>query len=283
MKVLFVGLGQMGERMAQRLDAEQTMVWNRSPKRLEGYQHASSIEAGVQWADVVIMMLTDHRAVHAVLQQGIWPNMVPGKVIVDMSTGDPDAAVDFEKQTNQLGGAFVAAPVAGSLVPAKRGELTVLAGGDPSAIAQVRSVLGHFGQVIEFSKVTEALGMKLVLNTQLGYAMDAVGEALRAAEQAGLDRERVLDVLAHSAVVSPAVVGKLSRWQQDTYHPADFSIQLMGKDLEIMRQWAQRKGLTVPGIERITELYQRAVDKGYGNEDISGVGQFLADASDGPS
>lgn len=279
MKVFFVGLGQMGERMVQRLDPEHTMVWNRSPKRLEGYRYASSIESGMQWADVTITMLTDHRAVHSVLQQGIWNKMVSGKVVVDMSTGDPDAAVYFEKQTHQLGGSFVAGPVAGSLVPAQGGELTVLAGGAPSAIAQVRSVLGRFGRVIEFSTVTEALGMKLVLNTQLGYAMDAIGEALRAAEQAGLDRARVLDVLAHSTVVSPAVVGKMSRWQQETYHPADFSIELMGKDLEIMRHWAQRNGLTVPGIERITKLYQKAVDQGHGHEDISGIGQIITDHS----
>ena len=90
--------------------------------------------------------------------------------------------------------------------------------------------------------------MKLVVNTMLGIGMQAVAEAVVLGETIGLNRERLLDVLAKTAVIAPAHVGKLATAAINDYRP-QFPLRLMNKDFQLILGAAAEAHLSMPGTE----------------------------------
>ena len=87
--------------------------------------------------------------------------------------------------------------------------------------------------------------MKLVVNTLLGVGMQAVAEAIALGEAEGLSRRRLLDVLAQTAVVAPAHLGKLARAERGDYSP-QFPVALMNKDYRLILAAADSADLVLP-------------------------------------
>jgi 3-hydroxyisobutyrate dehydrogenase-like beta-hydroxyacid dehydrogenase len=79
--------------------------------------------------------------------------------------------------------------------------------------------------------------MKLVVNTLLGVGMQAIAEAVVFGEKAGLDRQRLLDVLSKTALIAPAHLGKLTKAKEYDYRP-EFAIGLMNKDFRLISETA---------------------------------------------
>ena len=95
--------------------------------------------------------------------------------------------------------------------------------------------------------------MKLVVNSLLGIGMQAIAEAVALGEKAGLDRNRLLDVLSQTAVVAPAHVGKLQRAMMGDYSP-QFPIRLMKKDFELILKLAAAAGAPMPATRAAYEV-----------------------------
>src|SRR5258708_2692964 len=79
--------------------------------------------------------------------------------------------------------------------------------------------------------------MKLVVNTLLGVGMQAIAEAVVFGEKAGLDRQRLFDVLSKTAVIAPAHLGKLTKALKHDYRP-EFAVGLMNKDFRLILETA---------------------------------------------
>jgi len=90
--------------------------------------------------------------------------------------------------------------------------------------------------------------MKLVVNTLLGVGMQAIAEAVVLGEKAGLDRERLLEVLSKTAVIAPAHVGKLARAAVNDYSP-QFPLRLMNKDFQLILKAAAKEHIPMPATE----------------------------------
>ena len=87
--------------------------------------------------------------------------------------------------------------------------------------------------------------MKLVANTLLGVGMQAIAEAVVLGQKAGLDRDRLFDVLSHTAVIAPAHAGKLAKAARNDYAP-QFAIRLMNKDFGLILEAAARMQVPMP-------------------------------------
>jgi len=111
--------------------------------------------------------------------------------------------------------------------------------------------------------------MKLVVNTLLGIGMQAIAEAVALGEKAGLDRNRLLDVLAQTAVVAPAHVGKLQTAMKSDYSP-QFPIRLMNKDFGLILGLAAAVGARMPAAGAAFEINARQSDEGP-EQDFSAV------------
>ena len=111
--------------------------------------------------------------------------------------------------------------------------------------------------------------MKLVVNTLLGIGMQAIAEAVVLGERAGLDRNRLLNVLSQTAVVAPAHMGKLQRAMESDYSP-QFPIRLMNKDFGLILNLAAAVGARMPAAGAAFEINARQSDEG-AEQDFSAV------------
>ncbi len=281
MRIAFLGLGQMGRRMVERLDPQETMIWNRTLDIVnqlgqKGYRPVPDLESGVREANVVITMLRDHQAVREVGERGLFLGLGRGQTWIDMTTGDPASAESFHALAASQGARFVAAPVLGTLGPAAGGTLTVLVGGLPQDIDAVHPLLERFGTVRRIGSPRQALVMKLIVNTVLAYYMESVSESLPLADAEGLSRETVLEVLEASSVAAPVLRGKGKRWIGSEYANPEFPIDLLAKDLGLMAESGEQAGLGMPGVLALRDLFFAAATGNAGRQwDMSGVGEAL--------
>ena len=111
--------------------------------------------------------------------------------------------------------------------------------------------------------------MKLVMNSLLGIGMQAIAEALVLGEQAGLDRNRLLDVLSETAVVAPAHAGKLERAMRSDYSP-QFPLRLMNKDFGLILNLAAAVGAQMPATRAAYEVNAMQSEQGK-EQDFSAV------------
>jgi 3-hydroxyisobutyrate dehydrogenase-like beta-hydroxyacid dehydrogenase len=145
------------------------------------------------------------------------------------------------------GGVFVLdAPVSGTTTVAEQGELVIFVGGDEAAYDRCLPVLQVLARAAHYmGPAGSGATMKLCANTLLGLGMQALAEAVAFGLKAGLQRERLLEVLAATAVVSPSQKSKLGNVLNEAYPPA-FPLRLMLKDYRLILDTAMGLPAAMP-------------------------------------
>jgi 3-hydroxyisobutyrate dehydrogenase-like beta-hydroxyacid dehydrogenase len=257
-KVGFIGLGNMGSRIAQRLldHGYQLSVYDRNVVKAKatasrGGTVAKSIRELATLVDVVLSCLTNDETVRSVYTgaEGVFAGLRPGSVVLEMSTISPETSRDLHRVAAGGGIEVLDVAISGSTPAAEQGLLTLLVGGGQDlfraaepifqAVARRYFLLGGPGS---------GTAMKLVVNTLLGVGMQAIAEAVALGEKVGLDRVRLLQVLSETAVVAPAHMGKLARAVVNDYSP-QFPLHLMNKDFELILKAAAREHVPMPATE----------------------------------
>lgn len=276
-KIAFLGLGQMGTPLAIRLleAGHDLTVWNRTPARAQPLRDAGAVvadtpaEAG-RAADVAITMVTDPEALERVVfgPDGLADALGPGRLLLEMSTVGPDEIRSIAERLPD-GVEVVDSPVMGSVPQAIAGELNVLTGGSDAAFERVRPILDTFGNVRHVGALGAGAAMKLVVNSTLGAAITALGEAIALADALGLDRGAALDVLSGSQL-GAAVSAKRESIETRSYPPR-FKLSLAAKDLRLVTEAAARTGRELPVASAARRWLEQAVEAGAGDLDYSVV------------
>jgi 3-hydroxyisobutyrate dehydrogenase-like beta-hydroxyacid dehydrogenase len=254
----FIGLGNMGIRIAKRLldHGYRLTVYDLDAAKAQalaaqGGIVAKNIPELVGSSDVLLTCLTNDDAVRSVFTgvEGIFAEARPGTVVFEMSTISPETSRELHVLGTKRSIEVMDVAISGSTPAAEAGALTLLVGGNSKlfhaaepifqAIAKQFHLLGGSGS---------GTTMKLVVNTLLGVGMQAIAEAVVLGEKAGLDRERLLDVLSKTAVVAPAHVGKLARLATNDYSP-QFPLRLMNKDFHLILTAAAQEHVPMPVTE----------------------------------
>ena len=115
--------------------------------------------------------------------------------------------------------------------------------------------------------------MKLVVNTLLGLGMQALAEAIALGEKAGLEKRLLLDVLGHTAVLTPGQKSKLENVRREQY-PTNFALSLMHKDLSLVLSQAYDLSVSMPATAVAQQMYTAALAKGM-DEDFSIMIKFM--------
>jgi 3-hydroxyisobutyrate dehydrogenase len=257
-KAGFIGLGNMGSRIAQRLldHGYQLSVYDMDLAKAEaiaarGGVVAKNILELARTADVLLSCLTNDEAVRSVYTgpEGVFAGARSGTVILEMSTISPESSREVHRLGARDGIEVLDVAISGSTPAAEEGILTLLAGGDPElflaaepifqAVAKRYFLLGGPGS---------GTAMKLVVNTLLGVGMQAIAEAVVLGEKVGLDRDRLLEVLSQTAVIAPAHMGKLARAAINDYSP-QFPLRLMNKDFQLILKAAAQEHLPMPATD----------------------------------
>ncbi len=278
-KLGFIGLGNMGSRIAQRLldHGYPLVAYDMNIAKAEavvakrGFAAKNILEL-TRTVDVILSCLTNDEAVQSVYAgpEGVFAQARPGTIVLEMSTISPESSRELHRLGAKSGIEVLDVAISGSTPAAEQGILTLLAGGNKElfyaaepifkAIAKQYFLLGGPGS---------GTAMKLVVNTLLGVGMQAIAEAVVLGEKTGLDRETLLDVLSKTAVVAPAHVGKLARVAINDYSP-QFPLSLMNKDFGLILRAAGKTDVSMPVTEAAFRVNSEELAAG-GDEDFSAV------------
>lgn len=283
MRVGFVGLGQMGSRMAARLveAGHEVTVHNRTREKEEplaalGAARADSPAEASGEAEVVVVIVSDTPDVEQVLfgKEGV-SAAASGAVIVDMSTISPTATKEFAARLAEHDLSLLDAPVSGGTEGAERGTLTIFVGGEEAALARARPVLEALGSTITHlgpsgaGQMAKAVNQVIVAGTYL-----AAAEGLVLGIEAGLDGQRLIDALSGGAAASWTLTNRGPRIVEGRY-PLGFKVQLHWKDLRIALDEADRREIPLPGARLVAAIEGRLIEMGYGDEDIAAIARAI--------
>jgi 3-hydroxyisobutyrate dehydrogenase-like beta-hydroxyacid dehydrogenase len=251
----FIGMGAMGQRMARRLvDAKFALtVFDRSAQQTKpltdaGANASSSVRELAANCPVVISCLHDDHAVLEIYSgsQGVLSAAKPGTIVIEMSTVSPDTSQTLAELGRECGVEVLDVPVSGSTPAAEQGTLVLFGGGDQRTFEQCEPIFKALArQYFYLGPNGSGSSMKLVVNTLLGVSMQAIAEAAALGERMGLERARMLDVLANTSVVAPAHRGKLTRAAHGEYS-AQFTVGLMAKDFKLILDRAYELRVPMP-------------------------------------
>ena len=269
----------MGTPIARRL-AEQghdVMVWNRSPERLEGISGhglAVSVELAqaVGHAELLILTLSDAAAIDAVLFGGNPPPALAGRTVVQLGTIGPDESRVLARRVGAVGGAYLEAPVLGSIPEAKSGTLIVMAGGEQADYQRCLPVLQALGsEPRRVGPVGQAAALKLALNQLIASLTAGFAASLALVRAEGVDVALFMELLRGSALYAPTFDKKLQRMLDGDYANPNFPLCHLLKDLRLFGAAAQQHGIDQGVLRAIEQLIARGVAAGLGGEDYSAL------------
>ena len=255
-------------------------AYNRTPERARGLGAtlAPTAREAVTEAEVVVVSLADDDAVRAAYhgRDGIIAGLATGAVVCDTSTIAPATVRELAAAVRARGASLLDTPVSGSVALVQSGQLTILAGGDDDALERARPVLGCFSsRIVHLGREGTGATMKLVVNSVVHALNQAVAEALVLAERAGVDRAAAYDVFTASAVSAPFVQYKRESYVHPEITPVAFALELVAKDLRLIGDLAASVGARMPQLAANSSVVTEAVERGYGDKDLSALAEFL--------
>lgn len=274
MKIAILGAGHMGSAMAARLmeTGHHVAVWDRSRAASnglvrEGISAAADVASAAAGASVVITMLTNGEAVNAVAERML-PAMRADAIWVQASTVGAEWADRLRQLAVASNRTMLDAPVSGSTGPARNGTLSWLVAGPASAVDAARPALEALGErILIVGPGQEASRLKLIVNTWMTAATVAMADALAAADQLGVERSALLDVVSGGPLAMPYAIQK-ARLMTDRNYAPGFPVELALKDIRLAEQ---AEGMQAPLTRALEERLQRAVDAGHARDDVAAV------------
>jgi 3-hydroxyisobutyrate dehydrogenase len=274
----FIGLGHLGSPIARRLAARFPMVvYDRDRARAEelrafGAAIADDPRKLAADADVVLSCLPDGAAAEDLyLGSGnVLRSARPKARIIELSTIAPETSRMLHEAARGYGISMLDVAISGSSPAAVAGTLTLFGGGereDFESCAPIFTAVAH--QWFYMGPSGSGVAMKLVVNTLLGLGMQAIAEALALGSLLDLPRDLLYSTLAKTAVVPPALTGKLATAERRDYTP-QFPLRLMRKDFGLIMAAAEKSGLFLPATESAAAVNATEAASGR-EEDFSAV------------
>ncbi|MCH8238133.1 MAG: 2-hydroxy-3-oxopropionate reductase [Proteobacteria bacterium] len=282
-KIGFIGLGIMGRPMAGHLqkDGHELFLHDIAelPKELldGGGKECSSGKEVAEKSEIVIIMVPDTPHVEAVLfgDNGVAEGLSQGQTVVDMSSISPLETKEFAKKIEDLGCAYMDAPVSGGEVGAKNAALTIMVGGDEKTFAKMKPLFDLMGKNITLvGGVGDGQTCKVANQIIVALNIEAVAEALLFASKAGADPAKVREALMGGFASSKILEVHGERMIKRTFDPG-FRIELHQKDLNLALSGARALGLSLPNTATAQQLFNACAAHGGGAWDHSAMVRAL--------
>ena len=274
----WIGLGSMGVPMASNLSKAgfPLTVYNRSIEKTKPFENttvviAQNLRELVAQSDIIFTMLSNDDAVGMVYDEILGMEAIEGKLFIDMSTISEQLCVSIAQRLKQKNASFLDAPVAGSTQPAANGALTIMVGGDADDLNLALPYFEKLGKFIKLVGVNgKGIATKLSVNYYLSILYLGLAETVLFAENNGIDRSDLLEIINESACGSGASRVKTPMLIKEDYQAA-FALSLMHKDILL----AQNNGVNFALTNAIVETYTQALQSGMGNQDVISIINYL--------
>src|SRR3954471_18431640 len=283
MKVGFIGLGIMGRPVAGHLlrGGHTLHIHSRGtppPDLIEaGAVACTSPRDVAERSDVVITMVPDTPDVEAVVfgANGIAEGLIPGKILIDMSSISPMATKKFASRLAEKGCDWLDAPVSGGDLGARNATLSIMVGGTQEAFERVKPVLELMGKNITLvGEAGDGQTAKVANQIIVALTIEAVAEALLFASKAGADPARVRSALMGGFASSRILEVHGERMVARTFDPG-FRIELHQKDLNLALQSARELQVSLPNTAATQELFNTCAAHGGSRWDHSAIVKAL--------
>ena len=285
-RISFCGLGVMGAPMARHLAGagHEMTVYNRTARRAaewvaaNGGRSAPTPRAAAEGAEVVMMCVGNDDDVRAVAlgDAGALAGMSPGAILVDHTTASAGVARELAEACATAGVGFVDAPVSGGQAGAENGALTVMCGSDDEAVFETARAV-----IVAFARACERLGpagagqlTKMVNLICIAGTVQGLSEAVAFAQRAGLDVDRVVDVIGKGAAQSWQMDNRAHTMARGEFE-FGFAVEWMRKDLAICLDEARRNGSRLPVTALVDQFYAEVVAGGGLRWDTSSLVHLL--------
>jgi len=276
----FLGLGMMGGNMARRLvsrgyavtgyDIDATRMKQASDA---GVKTAASPARVAEAADVILSSLTDPAAVRRAYlgDEGAVAAARYGTTLIDLSTIDPDTWREVAAVAETRGVACLDAPISGGPADAGSGGLVFMVGGDAEVLARVRPVLDTLARELHHvGPLGNGYVVKLVNNVMSMGNMVVAAEAMVLGVRAGMDPERLFEILKNSGGRSHHFLKRMPNVLAGDFTP-NFSIALSRKDVGLALTMAASLGLPMHATSAVRQVYETAMANGMANLDMAAV------------
>jgi 3-hydroxyisobutyrate dehydrogenase len=274
----FAGIGLMGKPLVLRLLSAgfPVKVWNRSPEKLGDVVAAGAVPCDdvaelVTKSDVVILCLANTAVVESVVVQAVIQYGSPEKLLIDLSSIDPQATRQLASQLKQTCGMrWVDAPVSGGTIGAEQGTLAIMAGGEIDDIAIAREVLKplysrltHMGP-LGSGQITKICNQMIVSCNVL-----VIAEMMALAVGAGVDASKIPHALAGGFADSKPLQIVGPEMAESRFEPVKWRVKTLLKDLTMAIELAGEQGSAVPMSGLAMQLMQLHAGRGHLEQDPS--------------
>jgi 3-hydroxyisobutyrate dehydrogenase-like beta-hydroxyacid dehydrogenase len=282
----FIGLGLMGKPMSLNLlkAGYAVTVWNRTASRADeviaaGGTLAKTPREVAASCDFLITIVSDPAALEEVLwgkngDGGALSALKAGATYMDSSTVSPALARKISAACAKQDVRFLDAPVTGGDWGAKKGELLFMIGGDAETIKDAEAILGVLGKKwFHLGPNGAGQTIKLAMNAILALQVEALAEAIALVKAAGLQPEKLVEVMQSSMARSGVLDVKSQNLLKGDYTPS-FPLRLMLKDIDLALDLAKQVGVTLPATAAAQQTYGQVKRDAKEDLDYSGVMRF---------
>ncbi|MCD8521035.1 MAG: NAD(P)-dependent oxidoreductase [Saccharospirillaceae bacterium] len=277
----FIGLGNMGYPMAGHLAnrGHELRIYNRTQEKQRQWLSEfrglgfPDIATTVSDCDAVILCVGRDDDVRDLLtgQHKAMAAMRPGTLIIDHTTTSAALAEEMASVAQQSGLRFADAPVSGGQQGAINGQLSLMVGCQEDDYREIQQLTSPYTRKIErMGDIGAGQKTKMVNQICVAGLIQALAEGLHFAEQAGLDRSKVMSVISQGAAGSWQMSNRHQTMINGEYHHG-FAIDWMRKDLDICLQEAQLNGSDIPVTRLVNEYYRELQSMGAGRLDTSAL------------
>jgi len=289
----FIGLGQMGNRMATNLinKGYKLNVYDVSSEASEameakGAKVFKTTQELAKNSEFVLTMLPSNDIVTQTYEQMIKDGVNSKTLFVDSSTVDPSVSQYVQKIVSKAGASFVDAPVSGGVMGAQNATLTFMVGGTDEEYKRVKGFLEGMGKRITHCG-TYGMGeaAKICNNMMLAISMIGTAETMNLAIRLGLDPKVFNEIINSStgrswaSEINNPVPGLNPTAPPSDNYNGGFSTALITKDLGLASSVATVSNSPIPLGALSHHIYRMMMAKGLGNKDFSVIYDFIKNES----
>lgn len=284
-RVSFIGLGVMGYHMAGHLKSggHDVTVYNRTAGKASAWvkEHGGASAAtpreAASGAEIVFACVGNDDDLRSVTldDDGIFAGMASGAIMVDNTTASANVARELYGIAIGKGFGFIDAPVSGGEAGARNGALTVMCGGDQDVFDRAQPVIDCYARAVTLlGPAGSGQLTKMVNQICIAGLVQGLSEGMNFGARAGLDMEKVIDVISKGAAQSWQMENRANTMCKGEFE-FGFAVDWMRKDLGICLEESGNNGARLPVTALVDQFYAQVQARGGKRWDTSSLMHLL--------
>jgi len=279
MKVGFIGLGNVGEKLANSLlrnkfdltviDLDSSLTKNFAAK---GASTIDSPKELAQKVDLIITCLPSPKICAEIMEKkdGVIEGLSKNKIWIEMSTTDNKEVKRIGKLVKSKGAVPLDAPVSGGCHRATTGNIAIFVGGERKSFEKILPALTVMGRkILHTGELGSASILKVITNYLASTHLAALGEAWAVAKKSNLDMNKTYKGIQVSSGNSFVHETESQVILNGSYN-INFTMDLVEKDMTLFNDLSKKLNIPLEISPLVLDIFKDAHKK-YGSRSWSSM------------